>query len=80
MMHVMDMRHPRRVKEGKMKSFSWCGTKTGWHCLCKSLRHSDLKELGVGVVVYFKMLKFLMCLFAWFIILSIPAYFFYYSG
>jgi hypothetical protein len=36
--------------------------------------------MGVGISVYFKMLKFLMCLFLWFSFLSIPAYVFYSTG
>ncbi len=36
--------------------------------------------MGVGVTVYFKMLKFLIILFLWFCFLSIPSYLFYYYG
>jgi len=56
------------------------GTKTGWHCCSKSMRESDLRQLGVGITVYFKLLKFLMLLFLWFSFLSIPSYFFYYTS
>jgi hypothetical protein len=34
--------------------------------------------MGVGVSVYFKFLKFMMALFLWFTLLSLPAYFLYY--
>jgi len=44
------------------------------------MRKSDLRELGVGITVYFKLLKFLMVLFLWFSFLSIPSYFFYYTA
>ncbi|CDW82912.1 UNKNOWN [Stylonychia lemnae] len=79
MKHVINKRHPRRkLKNGQRVPLKWCGSKTGWHCCgCK---HSDLGEMGVGVTVYFKMLKFLMILFLWFFLLSLPSFLFYYSG
>ncbi|CDW73927.1 UNKNOWN [Stylonychia lemnae] len=80
MKYVIETRHPRRVRKGKRIPYSWCGSNTGWHCVCKSCKHSDLREMGVGVTVYFKMLKFLMILFLWFSFLSLPAYLFYYNG
>ena len=80
MRYVTDLRHPRRVEQGKRMKFSWCGTSTGWYCCCRCGRNSDLRELGAGITVYFKMLKYLMCLFLWFSFLSVPAYFFYYTG
>ena len=36
--------------------------------------------MGVGLSVYFKMLKFFMIMFLWFVFLSLPAYFFYSTG
>ena len=56
------------------------GTKTGFHMPFESWRESDIRHLGVGISVYFKLLKFLIVLFLWFSFLSIPAYVFYYSG
>ena len=52
----------------------------GWHMPFEKWRESDIRQLGVGISVYFKLLKFLSVLFLWFSILSIPAYIFYYSG
>jgi hypothetical protein len=48
--------------------------------MCKSMRDSDIRHLGVGISVYFKFLKFMMILFLWFTFLSLPAYFLYYTG
>ena len=62
------------------KLYPFCSTRTGWHCSCPKFRQSDIRELGVGVSVYFKFLKFMMCLFLWFTFLSLPAYFFYFNG
>jgi hypothetical protein len=80
MKHVLSLRHPRKVVKGERKSLSWCGSSTGWHCCCKRMRNSDIRDLGVGISVYFKFLKFIICLYLWFAILSLPAYLLYYSG
>jgi hypothetical protein len=67
--------------EGNSKRFGWCCTSTGsYRCCCKGNTKSDLSDLGVGIVVYFKMLKFLTWLFMWFAFINIPTYFFYYKG
>ena len=50
------------------------------HICCRSYRKTDLAELGTGVCLYFKMLKFLMGLFLLFTVLSIPQYYFYWAG
>jgi hypothetical protein len=55
-------------------------TKIGWHLPFETWRESDIRHLGVGISVYFKLLKFLIVLFLWFIFLSIPSYIFYASG
>ncbi len=55
-------------------------TTTGWHWCSKNARKSGIRNLGVGISVYFKLLKFMMILFLWFTFLSIPAYFFYITG
>eukprot|EP00347_Sterkiella_histriomuscorum_P019500 403341392 len=77
---VTDSRHPRMIKNGQKAPIPVFKSNTGWHCACNKFRKSDLADLGVGVTVYFKMLKFMMILFLWFTILSIPALLFYYSG
>jgi len=80
MQMVYIQRHPHKVINGRRMSMKCCGAKTGWHCACKRMRESDFREMGVGISVYFKFLKFMMLLFLWFTVLSIPAYFFYYTG
>jgi hypothetical protein len=55
-------------------------TKIGWHLPFEAWRESDIRHLGVGISVYFKLLKFLIVLFLWFTFLSIPSYVFYSSG
>jgi hypothetical protein len=36
--------------------------------------------MGVGISVYFKFLKFMIIMFTWFTLLSLPAYVFYITG
>jgi hypothetical protein len=36
--------------------------------------------MGAGVTSYFKMLKFFMIMYFWFMFLSIPTYYFYGTG
>jgi hypothetical protein len=55
-------------------------THTGWHMFCKRCRKTDLAEIGTGVSLYFKMLKYLIILFLLFSIISIPSFIFYASG
>lgn len=64
----------------EMKRYKCCYTKTGWHCICRRFRKTDISNLGEGIVLYFMMLKYLICLFFFISILSIPALFFYYNG
>ena len=52
----------------------------GRHSTNKENRKSDLDQLGPGVILYFKMLKYLGLLFAIFTIVSIPCYMIYGSG
>lgn len=81
MEHVVSSRHPRYIRpDGKRAAHSCCGAKTGWHCSCKNWRNSEIREMGVGISVYFKFLKFMMILFLWFTFLSIPAYVLFLTG
>ena len=67
-------------KEGKLVPISICGSTVGCHCSQRRWRKSDIDELGPGVGLYFKMLKFLTYLFFVFSILSIPSLFIFMSG
>ena len=80
MMEKLFHTHPLRKENGKYKTLPLCKTKVGCYCCCRGKTRSDLADLGIGITVYFKMLKFLMCLYLWMAFLSIPAYYFYYTG
>jgi hypothetical protein len=86
MMAELEIKHPRTVKESadgpQRVPFKTCSTKTGfWMGCCKSCSESDINlELGSGVAIYFRQLKFLAIMFYIFTILNIPAYFLYING
>ena len=50
---------------------------TGYHCCGETTDRSDLEKYGVGIVLYFKFVKYLIFYFFIFAILSIPSL--YYS-
>ena len=53
-------RHPFNVVEGKSRKLPCCSN-TGWFCGCGKCRRSKLDSLGIGMIVYFKFLKALLC-------------------
>jgi len=44
------------------------------------MRGSEFNDYGVGVVLYFKFLKFLTLLFLFMTVMSCPSYLFYFNG
>ncbi len=50
-----------------------CLVNTGYHCFGETTDRSDLEKYGVGMVLYFKFLKYLIFYFVIFAILSIPS-------
>lgn len=56
------------------------GTHTGWaHCQ-KRMRASELKEYGVGIVLYFQFIKYLGCMLLLCTLISTPNYLLFYHG
>jgi hypothetical protein len=84
MLQEIDMRHPRVEKEdGGKKSWPIFTTHTGcWNCCgIKKWQKSDINvELGAGLSIYFRQMKFLACMFFLFSILSIPSLYLYSSA
>jgi len=81
MLNEVNLRQPRtHDASGEIRPIPVCGSSAGCHTCCRSLRKSDLNELGPGVVLYFKMLQLFQWLFFVFFILSIPLLCTYYSG
>lgn len=81
MEYITSKRHPRRKDEaGDLQPFALCGSNLGCHTCIKSRRKSDLKDFGVGITLYFKMIKFLIYLFLCLSILCFPVFVIYWSG
>ena len=55
-------------------------SRTGCHCSFKTWRRSDLDQLGLGVNLYFKMLKYLGFMFLLFFAVSLPTLAIFKSG
>lgn len=65
------------------EKMSVCGTGTGWFTKgCGHERSGSLQKanLGVGIGIYFKQLKTLMCMLMVCTILSVPAFVLFWSG
>jgi hypothetical protein len=76
----MDQVIKKKLPKKDDKPFSFFTTSTGWHCCFRKYRKTDFAELGTGLSLYFKMLKFLIAFFLIFTILSIPLYIYFTDG
>jgi hypothetical protein len=74
------------VNHREMRAYSTAGqiepvpifsSMTGWHSESKNWRKSNLEQLGPGISLYMKMLKFFAVLFFFFILLSVPSFMIY---
>jgi hypothetical protein len=81
---MRNIRHPRHVTyEDQTTSFEHhplCGTKTGWSHWNREGRKTDLKEYGVGIVLYYQFLKYLQIMMLLFTIMNIPTLWLFYHG
>mmetsp|Transcript_7230 Transcript_7230/g.6341 ORF Transcript_7230/g.6341 Transcript_7230/m.6341 type:complete len:127 (+) Transcript_7230:733-1113(+) len=81
MMRMLTLNHPGKVNpEGKLDPYPIWGTRTGFHCCGKQRRQSDLQSLGVGIALYYKLVKYLTVLFGLCTVLSIPACSYFFAG
>lgn len=70
--------HPRKINEnGELVKFPCCSTNTGWFTWSDEGLKCDLDNFGVGIVVYFKILKCLLICFFIICIFNIPLYIIY---
>jgi hypothetical protein len=65
---------------GQVEPYPVWRSKTGWHSSNKRWRRSELEQLGIGINLYFKMLKYFSVLFLLFFVLSIPSMLIYGGG
>ena len=76
MQKMVERKLPR--KDGQ--HYNVCKTNSGWHCCCKKYRKTDMAELGIGLSLYFKMIKYFITLFGIFTLISIPLYVYFTDG
>lgn len=75
-----------RRKSNKIKAvyrnFTYCGTSTGWFIdWCCMRRDSEIESnLGMGIAIYFKQLKSLICMLFICTLLSLPSYFLFWGA
>ena len=73
--------HPRKYVENEPQKLSICGSSTGWfNCCCRSQRKSDFEPFGVGIVVYFQLMKYMAMMFLLLSLVSIPTMVFFFYG
>lgn len=81
MMNEINFREARmKDKKEELIPISICGSSTGCHCSKRKYRLSDFDELGPGVNLYFKMLKYLSCCFFLFCLISVPSILIFIGG
>ena len=76
------MRRSSTKARAVYKKFPSCRTSTGWFIeWCCFSRESDIEEnLGIGVSIYFKQVKSLICMLFVCTLLSLPSYFLFWSA
>ena len=51
---------------------SCCEVQSGYHLCCGTSSNSGFEKFGVGITLYFKFLKYMMCFFLLFMLISLP--------
>lgn len=81
MMNEINFREARmKGKNDELIPISICGSSTGCHCSKRKYRLSDFDELGPGVNLYFKMLKYFSLCFFFFCVISVPSILIFIGG
>lgn len=74
MINEINHKEPRGFdKIGNIVPMPVFWSRTGCHCGKKSWRRGDLDQLGIGINLYFRMLKYLGFFFLIFALVSIPS-------
>ena len=55
--------HPFVLVDDERKKYPICETRTGYNCKSKHCRVTGLKEMGPGITIYFKYVKYMTVLF-----------------
>lgn len=81
MLNEVNHREPRtKSAEGKFTEYSFFSTDFGYHSSERKNRKMEAEELGEGTNLYFKLMKYFMCVFFMATLLSGPALTFYIWG
>ena len=81
MMNEMLHREARYIDDkGQNRLYSVWGAKLGRHSTNQKARQSDLTQLGPGILLYFRMLKFFQCMLFAFVLISIPTIMIFANG
>lgn len=72
--------HPSKYEYGKRVPYEVCKSNTGWSISKRQCRHSDLKDMGSGVTLYFKFTKYLILLYLFLSVITVPHVVFYIYG
>ena len=81
MKNEINHRAPRRFSAAGIIEPIPLDATTGWHSASAKRRESDIEDqVGLGVSLYFKLLKYIVCLFFIFFVLSIFPMIIYFSG
>ena len=78
---TIDATHPRNKHKKPYSCYESClDFNTGWHKFTTTTPKSDLDKFGIGMVLYFRFLKYLAIFFFIFTLLSIPALYYTTKG
>mmetsp|Transcript_27946 Transcript_27946/g.42242 ORF Transcript_27946/g.42242 Transcript_27946/m.42242 type:complete len:487 (+) Transcript_27946:260-1720(+) len=81
MINEVNHREPREIdSSGTISQLQVCGSSTGCMTTKKDWRKGDTEQLGLGINLYLKTLKYFSCLFFFFFLLSLPSLFIYNMG
>ena len=73
--------HARRDDKTEYGCYeAWCDIDPGCHCCGWSSETSDMDKYGIGIVLYFRFLKYLMSWYFFFVLFSLPALYFSLKG
>ena len=74
--YIENLRHPRQVIEGERVRFRCCSTKIGRFSLSgneKTITEAE-EELGIGMTIYFRQMKFFALIFTILTLISVPSF------
>ena len=80
--YVVSLRHPRQVRDNERMKFKLCSSDVGTIASdAKSRSITDLEqEMGIGMTLYLRQMKFFAVMFFAFTVLSAPSFLLYNSG